>query len=435
MKENAKNQDTQGITNKESDIQILKDVFSNFIGTLSGSMFTYGIGYMLLDKTGLAMSFGVDMIITPIIGLLFLIPVGNLTDRFPHKKILIWSILFRLITLTIFMFTINHFYGLYKLVPVVIFLTINAISVNFSSTSYSASVHELVNDTRIQKLGSLSLAATSLSSILSPAIGATLYSTVGFDSFIYIEIIATILTLLILQSMHFHYDKNSKVHQTNISLKPFEEGLAYISKRALLKYVIIIAVVINFIFTALSIGVPFIIKTQLKLQTSYVGFLQSSLALGMLLGSLLMMVLPDKKWFAQKILIPLLLFGIEFIMLGSILLNEKNQVYLVIFGMIVMMALGLTLSVLNISFQVRLQTTTPTHILGRVMSILSTTNSSIMPLGILFYTMLFQNGFVGGYIFIINGIVMLLYTMLLFSKLLSAIKTDDILNKQKVKNN
>ncbi|WP_239985496.1 hypothetical protein [Liquorilactobacillus hordei] len=106
------------------------------------------------------------------------------------------------------MFTINHFYGLYKLIPVVIFLTINAISVNFSSTSYSASVHELVNDTRIQKLGSLSLAATSLSSILSPAIGATLYSVVGFDSFIYIEIIATISALLILKSMHFHYDKS-----------------------------------------------------------------------------------------------------------------------------------------------------------------------------------------------------------------------------------
>ncbi|MFT8884178.1 MAG: MFS transporter [Liquorilactobacillus hordei] len=434
MKENSKNQDTQSITNRESDIQIFKDVLSNFIGTLSGSMFTYGMGYMLLDQTGLAMSFGIDMLITPIIGLLFLIPVGNLTDRLPHKKILIWSILSRLITLAMFMFTINHFYGLYKLIPVVIFLTINAISVNFSSTSYSASVHELVNDTRIQKLGSLSLAATSLSSILSPAIGATLYSAVGFDSFIYIEIIATISALLILKSMHFHYDK-SKVKQENISFKDFEAGLAYIKKRALLKYVIIIAVVINFIFTALSIGIPFIIKTQLKLQTSYVGFLQSSLALGMLMGSFLMMILPDKKWFAQKILIPLLLFGVEFIMLGFIFLDEKNRIYLVILGMLVMMSLGLTLSILNIAFQVRLQTTTPTHILGRIMSILSTANSSIMPLGILFYTMLFQNGFAGGYIFILNGIVMFLYTILLFSKLLSAIKIDDILNEQQVRKN
>ncbi|WP_239985495.1 hypothetical protein [Liquorilactobacillus hordei] len=86
MKENSKNQDTQSITNRESDIQIFKDVLSNFIGTLSGSMFIYGMGYMLLDQTGLAMSFGIDMLITPIIGLLFLIPVGNLTDRLPHKK-------------------------------------------------------------------------------------------------------------------------------------------------------------------------------------------------------------------------------------------------------------------------------------------------------------------------------------------------------------
>nr|WP_257841832.1 hypothetical protein [Oenococcus oeni] len=124
-----KNSELQAIpiSDLESNWQILKDVSSNFIGSLSSNMFAYGLGLMLLDQTGLAISFGIDMVITPIVGLLFLIPVGNLTDHYPHKAILSYSISIRLFALIIFACFIDYFHGLSKLVPVIIFLIINAI--------------------------------------------------------------------------------------------------------------------------------------------------------------------------------------------------------------------------------------------------------------------------------------------------------------------
>ncbi|OIK96820.1 MFS transporter [Oenococcus oeni] len=422
-----KNSELQAIpiSDLESNWQILKDVSSNFIGSLSSNMFAYGLGLMLLDQTGLAISFGIDMVITPIVGLLFLIPVGNLTDHYPHKAILSYSISIRLFALIIFACFIDYFHGLSKLVPVIIFLIINAISINFSNTSYSAAIHELVNGKKIQKLSSLTQGSVSLSQILAPAVGIALYSIVGFDIFIYLEILATLLTFLILQTMHFHYGSSLDSSNRETSLSDFKFGLNYINQRKLIKYIITMSVLINFIFTALNLGIPFVIKTQLHLGNGPVGYLQSGIAVGTLGGSILMLLLPDQKWFTQKLLLPLLSLGVEFILLGSIFLGGLDLWQLSIVGTMIMALIGLTLSILNITVQVRLQKTVPSRILGRVMALLTTANTSVMPLGTLFYTFFFQKNFNGGYIFIVNGIIMFIYTAVLFPALLKNIKLDN----------
>jgi hypothetical protein len=74
------------INNRENNLQIFKAVSSSLISGISGNMFSYGLGLMLLATTGSAISFGLSMVITPVIDLLFLVPVGNLVDHFPHKN-------------------------------------------------------------------------------------------------------------------------------------------------------------------------------------------------------------------------------------------------------------------------------------------------------------------------------------------------------------
>ncbi|KGH79584.1 MFS transporter, partial [Oenococcus oeni IOEB_0607] len=160
----------------------------------------------------------------------------------------------------------------------------NAISINFSNTSYSAAIHELVNGKKIQKLSSLTQGSVSLSQILAPAVGIALYSIVGFDIFIYLEILATLLTFLILQTMHFHYGSSLDSSNRETSLSDFKFGLNYINQRKLIKYIITMSVLINFIFTALNLGIPFVIKTQLHLGNGPVGYLQSGIAVGTLGG-------------------------------------------------------------------------------------------------------------------------------------------------------
>ena len=90
------------ISDQMSNRQIVKDFISSFISSLSGKAFNFALGLMLLDQTKSAMSFGINMIIYPLVSLIFLLPIGNLVDRYRHKKILIYNFIFRLIIFLLF---------------------------------------------------------------------------------------------------------------------------------------------------------------------------------------------------------------------------------------------------------------------------------------------------------------------------------------------
>ncbi|EHO53997.1 hypothetical protein [Lentilactobacillus kisonensis] len=113
------------ITDRQSNVQIIKDFSSNLISAFSADMFSLAMGLMLLDETGMSLSFGLSMIIMPLVSLLGLVPIGNLVDSHRHKPLLVTSILVRLIALLIYAITINDFHGVGKILPTVGFLVIN----------------------------------------------------------------------------------------------------------------------------------------------------------------------------------------------------------------------------------------------------------------------------------------------------------------------
>ena len=84
---------------------------------LSGKAFNFALGLMLLDQTKSAMSFGINMIIYPLVSLIFLVPIGNLVDRYRHKKILIYNFIFRLIIFLLFYAFLFFNEFIYYLIP------------------------------------------------------------------------------------------------------------------------------------------------------------------------------------------------------------------------------------------------------------------------------------------------------------------------------
>lgn len=228
--------------------------------------------------------------------------------------------------------------------------------------------------------------------------------------------------------MHFHYKTLDKQTYTSSQsfksqMAGFKQGLTYVQGRLLLVGIILVAVVVNFLFTALSIGLPFILKNQLDLGNTIVGYLNSAFSFGMLAASLLMVFFSKSNNLKTKLLVPLLLLGFEFGILG--LLAPFTVKGVGILGSLVMFCIGVTITILNITCNVRLQTTVPTKLLGRVSSLLMVANTAVNPLGVLFFTFIFQNYGSGGFVFIINGIVMLFYTMIMTPLVMKGIKNEE----------
>ncbi|MBY8574909.1 MFS transporter [Lactiplantibacillus plantarum] len=398
---------TINISNHQSSLQIFKAAASNFISSLSGKMFTFGLGLMLLDETHSAISFGINMIISPIVGLLCLVPIGNLIDTYPHKTVLTGSLTARTLALILFAASINLFTATAKLIPIVLFLIIDAISTTQS--------------------------AISLSSILSPALGVGLYSLVGFSGFVILEIVATLASFGIMLTMKFHYHVTNQFANSqhapvtsHSQFAKFHSGLNYMRSRTMIKITILLSVILNFLYTAVTIGIPYILKDQLHTGNGPIGVLETGSAIGMLLGSLLLTLLPPtgQKRLFLKLIIPVLILDSQILLLGVLFMTSQSPTGYALLGSFIMGILAFALVILNITFQVYLQQTVPTKLLGRVVATLTTVNSSIMPIGTLMFTLIFQSTTHGGLVLIINGILLLGYTLLLLRPLNQAIHSE-----------
>ena len=321
------------ISDQMSNRQIIKDFISSFISSLSGKAFNFSLGLMLLDQTKSAMSFGINMIIYPLVSLIFLVPIGNLVDHYRHKKILIYNFIFRLIIFLLFYalyFLTNSSTILYLVIP---FVVLHSITVNINDTCYSASIHELVNDTKIQRLSSVTQTAIAIATMLSPAIGVILYNWLGFSGFILIEIIGNLLSLGVLLTMKFFYEheeQEAKIKQNEKHQHGVKEIIHFLKENQIVKYIILVSVVLNFFYTSISIGVPFVVKEQLLLDNATVGILETMSAVGMLLASVSMSLLPDKKenntLLSNRIRIPLFLLTIAIVGLGITFATTNTQV-------------------------------------------------------------------------------------------------------------
>ncbi|KRN10400.1 MFS transporter [Liquorilactobacillus mali] len=413
------------VTDKESNIQIGKDITSNLISSLTGNMFSFSLGLMLLNITNSPLSFGLEMIIMPLVNLLFVVPIGNIVDSVAHKKIIISSLLSRLLALFILSATIGFFKDNYLFIPITIFVTINTICSNFNSTAYSAAIHEVVNQNHIQKLSSFTQAASSLSAIIAPPLGMTLYSLLGFKWMIFLEIFASLISFAIVLSMHFHYSPRKKqvssIQKKNTRLtsqiKKFSNGLKYIHRQKLIMEMITIGIFINFLFTSLTIGMPYILSNNLHLGNGSISFLESGNSIGMLLGSLIIGIIPDKLSMKRKLFCSLIPTILSFICLGIVLACLKGYLTITILGTLLMVILGFSLIILNVTTQVFLQKSVPTDLLGRVMSSITTINTSVMPIGTLVFALLFAHIHEGAWILITNGVIMLAYSLWRMTKI------------------
>lgn len=348
-----------------------------------------------------------------------------MVDKYKHKNILIHNFIFRIVIFLIFYFLYHITTSstiLYFVIPLVV---LQSITVNINDTCFSASTHELVNNRKIQRLSSITQTGIAIATMISPAIGVMLYGWFDFSGFILIESAANLLSLLVLLNMKFYYEQQEN-NKATIKSKgrqhKFKEILQFLKENQIIKYIILISIILNFFYTSISIGVPFIVKEELSLGNSTIGLLETVSAIGMLLASVSMSLLPEPKrqnqLLSRRITIPFLLLNLSIISLGVTFFVAKSRFLISSVGSLFIGLITFSLVILNIVVMTYLQSTIETKFLGRVMSTLFTLNTSIMPIGTIVFTYLFQQGINGGLIFIVNGLVLLIYTTIMLPKTL-----------------
>lgn len=396
------------ITNRQSIIQIVKAASSDIIGTLGGDVFSFALGLMLLHATHSAISFGLGSIIYPLVGLLLVVPVGNLVDHRRHKPLLLTSRGVVVVSFGVYALVAPHVSNV--MVLAVIVLTVIACADKVTTTTYMASVHELVNDEHVKTLATIEQAATAGIQLVSPVLAAMLYSWIGFEGIVRAEMVVEITTWLIALSMRFHplVDEENPTETSKSPWAQFRVGLDFIRTHFTLQAVVTMGVFLNFLLASIDVGLPYALVQTRHLGNNRLSWVLSAFAGGVLLGNIVLTALPRFKNVLMAVLRLSLSLGGIIAVIGICFIAPLQGMTLI--GWLIGLALisGIVLAFVNTPMSVYMQMTVPTKLLGRVGSTFSTLMQLALPLGTAAYGLFFQK-FPAGPVYLVTGIVIMVY--------------------------
>lgn len=380
---------------KKSAKQLWLSISSTLFGSFGSSIFSFGLSFFLLEQTGSAYSFALSAMIGPIVSLVLLPISGPFADKFDRKKIIIFSQLFSIIALLLFVLFFNKLENNIFFWSVII-ITALKITDSFTSTAQMSARSNLVLEKDLKKLSGYTESANSIVAIASSILGAILYSLLSFTWLIIFEIITEMITLFI--TLFLNFELVAHDHTQNDSsdsfLQLFIKGIQYVKSQKYLSGIILLALSINFFAAILSVGLPLLSMNVLNVTTTQFGLIQASSGLGMVFGGWIIGQ-KNKKNTEDSLLSKTYMYitwiAIFNILIGLVpIISSANTMFNSILVSLPLFLLSLTIVLINVPLNVWIQMNVSKQMQGRVFSILSAIGMAVTPIGTAIYGMIFD---------------------------------------------
>ncbi|WP_040225454.1 MFS transporter [Bhargavaea cecembensis] len=368
---------------------------SKLIFAFGSQVYTFAISFYILQVTGSAANFAINLICSILPRTLVAPFAGYAADRWPRKPIVIGA---QAATVTALggLLAISLSAGL-SLPAIYATTAVLAVASTFSGITFSSAVTGLVDEDRIQRAMSLNQMSVSAAAIGAPAVGGILYGTVSMNLFLIVYMAASAVALLLESTMNFRlFNRKADTGEPAEEMKPepliqsMKSGFRYLKGRQIIVTIIWISLVVNFLMGAFQVGFSFVLIEKLKMASEHFGLTEGAFAAGMLIMSLYLSVRKQVKHplFVSKWGIVLL--GIITAAVSVPLLTTLPYTFMFIFYASLMFVSGITIILINTPLQVMLQKDVDDDFKGRVFAILETGAMALMPLGTVLYGFLYD---------------------------------------------
>ncbi|MFC7365141.1 MULTISPECIES: MFS transporter [Bhargavaea] len=386
----------QAVKLRRATYHIWTFMASKLISAFGAQVYTFAISFYILQLTGSATSFAMNLICSILPRTIAAPFAGYAADRWPKKTIVLTAQ--GAIVLAIGgLLSVSMIYGL-SLPAIYATTAVISLAASFSGVAFSAAITGLVDEERIQKAMSLNQMSISIAAIGAPAVGGLLYGTVSMNLFLILFMAAEAVALLLEATMNFRLfnrkadagEETGKEPVNEKLLQSMKAGLAYLKTQPVIMTIIWISLFINFLFGAFQVGYSYILIEKMKMASEHFGLTEGAFAVGMLLMSVYLSVRKEVKY-------PLLVSKWGIVTMGLImaavalpLLVSLPYTGLFIFYAAVMFAFGLVMILVNTPIQVMMQKRVDDDYKGRVFAILETMAMALMPLGTVLYGFLYD---------------------------------------------
>lgn len=364
---------------------------SKMIGSFGAQIYSFAVSFYILQLTGSATSFAANLICSLLPRTVMGPFAGYLADTYSRKRIVIIAQAVStaaIVTLLAFSFSGLSLPAIYSTTVVL------SLASTFSGVAFTSSITGLVDEDRVQRAMSLNQMSISLSAIASPAVAGVLYGFVEMPVFLMLYAGASLLAVLLESTMDFtlfavRAEKAADAPKEKM-LDSMKAGLVYARLQPLLMAMIWVALLVNFLFGAVTVGYSFILIEKLKILPEHFGLIEGATAVGALLMSV---YLAARKPFKSPLLVSkwgILGLGLQMSLLALPLLILLP--YGGMFGFYAVLAFisGSVIPLINTPLQVYMMKLIEDDYKGRVFSILETMAMALMPLGMVLFGFLYD---------------------------------------------
>ena len=337
-------------------------VISNF-----GDRFNYMavMGLILFNWEGSALDAGFMFIFMTLPALLFGPIAGVVVDRYDKKRVMILCDIVRAAFVAMLPFVTSLFQ-----VYAIIFL-VSSVS-RFFYPARSAIIPQLVSDRQLMVANSLSQSTYQVSAIAGYALGGALVGIVGPTAVFYLDTVSYMVSALLIWSI----DHTEAVSATKDALScatssamakvksEMAAGIRYSYSEKRILYLLVTFTLAVLFFGGINILWVILVRDVLGLGIEGMGALESLMGGGMLLGTLAVGVVGCRIHNKSMIIGGFLVTSITFLAIG-LWANIYNVLVCVFVA-------GAGLSFVNVPAITLIQRITPSHMMGRVFSILGT---------------------------------------------------------------
>ena len=362
---------------KKNELYELKDFLilwsTQSISQLGSSMTGFALTLWLYEKTGSSLSTAALTICSYAPYVLMSIFAGALTDRFDKKKTMLGCDVFAAIcTMIVFVLFRTNSLMVWHL------YVLNAISGLMNTVQQPASevaMTLIMPEKYYQKTSGLRSLSSSLISILNPLIATSLYSFLGLNGVIAVDIasfmIASIALLFFIKIPENKSDKRERV------LVLAREGLMFLRENPLIMALILFMSGVNLTASAFDATLPGYVLPNPKGGSSVLGLVTACSGVAMIIGSLIVSVLPKPRNRVKIIYLTMLFsLGTE-----NFLLAFSREPALWCIGQIIGWIL---VPVMSANLDVILRTSIPVQLQGRVFACRNTLQFFTIPIGLFF---------------------------------------------------
>ena len=376
-------------TSARNTVLFLLGRFISLFGTYT---YDFAISLYVLKTTNSAKMFSISLAIAAITRVLLSSFAGVISDKLDRKKLAVISdIMSGIVVLALFLLATADSLRISYIFITTFLLTICNV---FFDVTIIASLPNLVDNKNLTRINSLNTSMDSATQILSPIVGGVVFAFIDIKLLILINGISFIISAIAEQFIDFNYniaqpmeeepENEGKKESLGADLK---KGFSYIRSNQVLYTIIIFSLAMNFIIQfGLVVPVPYILNNVICLSESQYGIIQAMFAIGMLCGSTLLSLLPQREKNYKNIIGGLSIFSIFFTMIGIFIvpglfaLSKFN--YFIIYSVIYLI-LAISMTITNVPIIVTIQKFTPDNLRGRVFGLMTAMSGGIAPLGMI----------------------------------------------------